>query len=573
MQVYSIAHTAGVDLDPRINEAVIKALAACLPTAIVDLGPARPQFSNVKTNIAQKNEARGSRQALQVYLRCFTDMILGKDPDLSKGSLSFPAQATLLGLHMRTRDFSFSKRLYQLIRLREPDREFWSTAPKAGSLKQSALLPLAGPDHDTFMWLFVESLCSLPRPHFAVRLYLDWLASGNTLSSRLTAIFVKALLRAGLISTVQRVLQELHQDRAFLPARLARSLVASFAEAGFPDVAVQLATNVSQMTAATTSFQSLQKASPYADGHSYERDAWVLGSNLNLMSIALDRSSEAIGPTEVDLHRKVFCLFEEFRFGLTHHLLGAMTATKSNDGSKLQSLSLADVRMAYNAVMRVRLAAVSEGRGVDATLARLESELGWDLVKSTCDHVEDLFNELKDLGAEPDSVSWTLRLKAGLYACLKAPTVDQRDALLQVSIETFRQAFEGEFRSDGRLQGLESKAFAVNFNSSAPARPQKVKVQPALVSSLIDACRRCNDLKAGIGVYEMHKRQSGFNVQIEKARLMLLAALAEPGKWESELELLSRRRNFLVETNDRFLKQLQALSRSGGLPTSSSASP
>lgn len=567
MQVYSIAHTVGVDLDPRINEAVIRTFVTCLPTAIVDLGPARAQFSNVKPNVAQKNEARGSRQALQVYLRRFTGMILGKDPDLSKGSLSFPAQATLLGLHMRTRDFDFSRRLYQLLRLREPDREFWSSAPEAGSLKQSALHPLAGPDHDTFMWLFVESLRSLPKSHLAVRLYLDWLASGNTLSSRLTAVFVRALLRAGLTSTVQRVLQELHQDRVFLPARLARSLVASFAEAGFPDLAVQLATNVSQMTAATTPFQSLQKANQ--DASSYDRESWVLGSTLNLMSIALDRCSNSVGPEDADLHRRVFRLFDEFRLGLTHHLFGAMTRTEPRGDSQLQSLSVADIRKAYNAVMTVRLTSISGAHSSDADSAKSGSVSGWDLIKSTCDHIEDLFNELKDLGADPDDVSWNLRLGAGLHACLKSPSAKERDILLQTLIERFKQSFDDEFRSDGTLQGLlGSRDPAADSKPAGSERPQRVKVQPDIVSSLIDACRQCNDLEAGISVYKMHMRQSGFNVQIEKARLLLLAALAETGRWESEFELLTKRRNFHVEINDRFLEQLQNLARTGRPPTS-----
>lgn len=530
MKVYSIAHTVGVDLDLRINEAVIKAFSACLPTSVLDLGPARAQFSTVKPNIAQRNEARGSRHALQVYLQHFTDMILAKDPDLSKGSLSFPAQATLLGLHMRTRDFASTKRLYELVRLREPDREFWLQSPGAGSLKLSALHPLAGPDNDTFRWLFVESLRSLPNPYFAVRLYLDWLASGNTLPSRITAIFVKVLLRAGLTSTVQRVLQELHQDHAFLPARLARSLVASFAEAGFPDIAVELATNVSQITAATTSFKPVQEASPHADETSIQRDSWLLGSTLNLISIALDRSSKAIGPTDVDLHRKVFRLFDEFRIGLTHQLLRAMTATDPKAGTQLHSLSLADVRNAYNAIMKVRLLTVSEHRGGDASVAGQQLEVDWKMIKSTCGHVAALFDELKDLGAEPDKVSWDLRLKAGVHACLHAPTLEERTHWLQQTIKSFKQSCKSESRMHDALPGFESKVSAVNFRPAAASRSQKVKVLPAVVSSLIDACRRCNDFTSGIQVYETHLRQNGFNASVEKEKHQLLAAWAEPGK-------------------------------------------
>lgn len=554
-QVYSIARSVGVDLDSRVNEAILKALSACLPTAIVDLGPARSRFSKVKAHIAQRNEDRGSRQALQVYLRRFSVMILGEDPDLSKGSLSFPAQATLLGLHMRTRDYSFSRRLYQLVRLCGPDRDLWSTDPAAGSLRHCAIHPLAAPDDNAFLWLFAESLRSSARIDFAIRLYLDWHGSGNGLPSGLTAVFIQALLRAGLTTVVQRVLRELQQERVLLPARLARSLVISFAEAGFPDLALELAWTVSQAAASST---SLHKPDPEVSKGSFKRDSRLLSPSLKLMSLAMDRASKISDPQDVERHRKVLRLFDEFRLGLAHHLFGMFN--RAGCDSELQEqvpdpLTLQDVRMAYNATMRARMANVMRGVDIESTPAEEQPGALQPDIELVHGDVEALFAEMENLGVEANSDAWTLRLTSCLQASLKASTEAQQEYHLQKSLDLYKHASEQVFRSDGLVQEPEQTS------SSSSTNLHPVAVHPSVVSVLINICCRCNRLPAGLGVYAIHKGQGGFNVHVEEARLMLLAALAEPGVWQRELEQLVQGRNAATfKPDERFLKRLRTLS-------------
>ena len=555
IKVYTLAHTIGVDLDPRLNEAVLRALAFCLPSAIVDLGPARSRFTNVKPQIAQRNEDHGSRQALQIYLRRFSSIIFRIDPDLSNGSLTFPAQATLLGLHMRTRDYISSKRLYQLIRLREPERELWSSQPEAESLRSSALHPLAAPDQDAFMWLFANSLRGAKKPTFAVRLYLDWLASGNTLPSRLTGVFVRALLRAGHTSVVQRVFQELQEKRVVLSARLVRSLVISFAEAGFPELAVEMASNTSQLAVATGPYQ---KAGASMDASQQASSSWLLGSTLNLMSMAMDRSSRALSSQDDDSHRKVLRLFDEFRLGLTHHLLGATHDRDEHLQPQSQSqrkVTLGDIRMAYNASMRAYLSHIMGAADGLASLAGQEGNSASSAVQSTCEFIEMLFKELQDLGVEPDSETWTLRLTSYLHAFFTAPTSPEQRQRLHESLEVFELASDRTYTADGPLPGLGSQS------TSMQEHTLQVRVRAEVAAALIDACRRCSDLRSGLGVYDRCMRQGGdVDVHIEKARLMLLAALSEPNKWRDELDRLVSRNKRAFQHNDRFVKQLQALS-------------
>ncbi|SNX85260.1 uncharacterized protein MEPE_03969 [Melanopsichium pennsylvanicum] len=571
-KVYTIAHNIGVDLDSRLYEAVLKAFAWCLPTSVINLGPSRTRFTKVKAHIAQRNEKHGSRQALQVYLRRFTVMILARDPDLSKGSLSFAAQATLLGLHMRTRDYTYSKRLYQLIRLREPNRELWSTDFKAGSLQCSALHPLAAPDHATFMWLFAESTRSTPEPHFVVRLYLDWLASGNTLPSSLTALFVKNLLRAGHISVLQRVLQELQEERILLPASLARSLVASFAEAGFPDLAVEMASNVSRITVAATSFQTYMSR---ADTSLSDLDPWLLSSTLQLVSVALDRSSRSFSVQADSLRCKVLRLFDEFRLGLSHHLFGTSKSKEDTSVSRAQTqynITSKHVRKAYNAVMRTQLSMVMDAIDDDGPLGGRGSGLSADAVASGCAHIEELFKELVDLGVDPDSDSWTLRLASKMYACLVVLTSPERQDRLQKTLDLFRHASEQTFRRDGPLQPAQRDSIG-KVPISSKEKPAQVNVHSAVVSALIDACRRCEDLKSGLGVYEVFMKQSGFNLHVEKQRLMLLAALDKPSKWQNELDSLMYRGTTAFKHDQRFVEQLEELSHATNSRTTFNAKP
>ncbi|EST07974.2 hypothetical protein PSEUBRA_002359 [Kalmanozyma brasiliensis GHG001] len=569
MKVYTAAHSASVDLDSRLNQAIIKALASCLPTAVADLGPRRSRFTKIKTHITQRNEQRGSKQALRVYLRQFADMLLTSDPDLSKGSLSYPAQATLLGLHMRTRDYAFTKRLYQLIRIREPTRQLWSSDTKGDSLQSAALDPLAGPDQDTFMWLFAESLRSPARTVFAVQLYFDWLASGHTLPSSLNAIFVKGLLRAGLLSVVQRVLQQWEGDRALLTAGLARSLVLSFADAGFPDLAMELVVNVSQATASTHFFQN---ATADVGGSDDSGEAWRLVSSLKLMSIALDRSSRVAAPDFGDLDRRVLRLFEEFRLGLTHHLCMNMSqrAESAQTGSSSSGLTLRDVRMAYNASMRASLSVLPSPSGVSTTTNADASEADCELVRSTCVHVEELFGELKDLVAEPDSDSWNLRLTAHLHACLAAPSQAQRASRLQTATEMLERTYGQTFRTDGDLQATEPEAH--DLAPSMKARGTRpVEVHAAVVAAAMDASRLCGDLESGLHVYQLHMRHSDPDTLVEKARLLLLADLAEPRQWRNELDRLLQRSKSVLGLNDDFLKQLQTLSNAATQRTATNA--
>lgn len=553
-KVYATAHSIGVDLDSRLNSAIIKALTSCLPSAVADLGSDRSRLTQINGQIARRNEEHGSKHALKQYLRQFTTMVLGSDPDLSRSSLSYPAQATLLGLHMRVRDYSFTKRLYQLIRLRDPDRDLWSSDSK-DSLQHAALQSLAAPDRDAFMWFFAESLRSSAKTVFAVQLHLDWVASGNAIPSSLNAMFVQSLLRAGLIPIVRRVLQELEADRTLLPARLARSLVASFADAGYPDLAMEMAVNVSQLTSPT---YPSQRGKVDKDEASGSRDSWILVSTLKLMSVALDRSSRASVSKDGDLHRKALRLFEEFRLGLTHHLF--MNTAASEDAPQAQApieVTLQDVRMAYNACMRASLSVLPSPIPSSETMDVSDSEFTWETTESTCLHMEGIFNELKDLGAEPDDDSWNLRLTSSLHACLAAPDQAGRTEWLRKALGFFDQASEQVFKTDGPLHASEQKVLST---SPGDGDVHRVVVHPAVVASIIDASRCCRDLESGLRVYEVHMRQSGFNVYVEKARLTLLAEMGEPHEWRNELQRLMQQHKSAFRHDEHFMKQLQMLS-------------
>ncbi|TKY89868.1 hypothetical protein EX895_001165 [Sporisorium graminicola] len=559
-KVYTTAHAAGVDLDSRLNLAVVNVLASCLPSAVADLGPSRSRHTKISAQLARRNEEHGSKQALKQYLRQFTTMVLGSDPDLSKGSLSYPAQATLLGLHMRTRDYSFSKRLYQPIRLRDSDRELWSFDPKAGSLQYAALHPLSAPDRDAFTWFFAESLRFSAKTVFAVQLHLDWIASGNVMPSSLNAMFVRSLLRAGLIPVVRRVLHELEVDRSLLPARLARSLVVSFAEAGYPDLAMELVVNVSQLTSPTYLSQRGKVDKHAASG---SRDTWILVSTLKLMSVALEHSSKAPAAKDGELHRKVLRLFEEFRLGLTHHLF--INMAQSKDASQAQAptaVSLRDVRMAYNACIRASLSGLPTSFRVSEMTDSSDPDVSWDTTESTCLHVEELFNELRDLGVEPDDDSWNLQLTSSLHACFAAPDQAGRTEWLQKALSLFEHASKQVFKADGPLHGSEHNSSALDTFRSASENDDihRVTLHPAVVAAIIDASRCCRDLESGLRVYELHQRRNGFNVHVEKARLTLLADLAEPRECRTELQRLTQQHKSAFRHSDRFMKHLHMLS-------------
>ncbi|SJX63971.1 uncharacterized protein SRS1_11200 [Sporisorium reilianum f. sp. reilianum] len=558
-KVYATAHAIGVDLDSRINTAVINTLASCLPSAVAELGPERSRFTKISAQTARRNEERGSKQALRQYLRQFTTMVLGTDPDLSKGTVSYPAQATLLGLLIRTRDYSFSKRIYQLIRLHDSNRELWSWDANTESLQRAALHPLAAPDHSAFMWLFAESLRSSAQTLFAVQLHLDWIAGGNAIPSSLNALFVRSLLRAGLIPVVRRVLQELEADRSLLPARLARSLVVSFADAGYPDLAMEMVVNVSQLTSPT---YLSERGKVDQDGTPDSSDSWILVSTLRLMSVALEHSSRAFASKDADLHRKVLRLFEEFRLGLTHRLF--ITSMAQSQGTAHAQapigITLRDVRMAYNACMRATLAGLpSPLRASEMTDSR-DPEVSWHTTEAACMHVHELFIELSDLGVEPDGDSWNLRLTSSLHACLAAPDQAARTGWLQKALALFEQATEQVFEADGPLCASEHAV----ASASESEKVHRVSVHPAVVTALIDASRCCRDLECGLRVYDVHLRQSGFNVHVEKARLMLLADLAEPTEWRDELQRLVQQHQSAFKCDDRFMKQLQMLSGAAG---------
>lgn len=559
IKVYSTAHSIGVHLDPRLNEAIVKALASCLPTSIVDLGPERSRFTKFKAHIARRNEQRGSKQALREYLRHVTTMVLARDPDLSKATLSFPAQATLLGLHMRTRDYTFSKRLYQLIRLNGSSAEFWSADPHLASLRLSGLNPLAGPDRDTFMWLFLESTRSVQNSAFSVQLYLDWLASGNPFPPSLCANFLRGLLRADLLPVVRRVLMELQENRSLLQARLARSLVASFADAGFPDLAVELVVNVSQLTA-STSLGQISNAS--TDSASGTRDSSLLTSTLGLMGLALDRSSRHLSSNDDDLLRKILGVFEEFKLGLTHHLLktGAREIDASHDAATRATAR--DVRLAYNAAMRASLSVMPDPLRGPASVDAVQSKIGWESIKSACSLAEELFKELEDLGAEPDNDSWNLRITSKLLACHSAPDLGEREAWLQSALEAVVHVFEQDFRAERPPQALrhDHRAHPADTSAFEDKYAQRAVVHPAVVAAAIDASRCCDNLEGGLRVYKLHMRHSGFNVQVEKARLMLLADLAEPHQWRNELDTLKRHSKTAFKLDKHFVQQLQQLS-------------
>ncbi|GAC95815.1 hypothetical protein PHSY_003392 [Pseudozyma hubeiensis SY62] len=565
MKIYSIAHAIDADLDSRLNEAVVKALASCLPTSIVDLGPRRPVLTAFKAHIAQRNEQHGSKHALRKCLRQFTNMVLGRDPDLSKASLSYPAQATLLGLHMRARDYSFSKRLYELMRLRESMAQMWSEDPQAGTLRRSAQNQLAGPDRDSFMWLFAESTRSTATMSFAVQLYLDWVASGNVLPSRLNADFVRGLLRADMIPVVRRVLLELQENRGLLRARLARNLVASFADAGFPDLAVEMVVNVSQLTAST---YALQMSDVGVDIQKNSGNSWLLSSTLELISVALDRSSRLPSSSDGESHRKVLRVFEEFRLGLTHHLFISTSPTTDTsppigDTSEAYAsgrVTTRVIRMAYNAAMRASLSLVPN-HATDATTLEHSSE-GWNAVKSACLHTEELFKELKDLGAEPDEDTWNLRLTSALHASLSAPDQVEKQAWLQTALTLLEEVCECALVVDGPSHASGRNYASHHGDASIPEVEalQRVVVHPAVFAAAIDASRCCGNLEAGLQVYELHVQRGGLNAHVERARLLLLADLAEPHQWRNELDSLMQHQRSALMADKRFLQQLKMLS-------------
>ncbi len=351
------------------------------------------------------------------------------------------------------------------------------------------------------MWLFAESLRTPARTVFAVQLYFDWLASGKPFPTSLNAIFVQALLRDGLISVVQRVLQQLEDDRTLLTARVARGLVLSFADAGFPHLAMELVISVSRSTAST---RLLHKSRTDTDGSDGSDDAWRLSSSLKLMSIALDRSSR-VAPSEFgQLHREVLRLFEEFRLGLTHHLCLTMSQrTDETQSGLFSTVTLQDVRMAYNAAMRASLSALPS-IDMNTALDTGGASVDWDDILSTCAHVEELFDELSDVGAGPDSDSWNLRLTSSLHACFAAPSQVERKQRLQETIEMLEQASGQLFERDGDLQTMKDKN--VRHSDGEGQDICHVEIHAAVVAAVIDASRSFRDLELGLRASKASQR-------------------------------------------------------------------
>ncbi|KAN0065919.1 hypothetical protein ACQY0O_001052 [Thecaphora frezii] len=575
MRVYSSARRADVEIDAKLHTEVVQALSVLLRLSLVKIGNAEMVArtrDHTRAHLARLNEDIGSRQLLQTYLRRLTTSILSMDPTLRGGSLDLRTHASLLGLHMKVRDYSFSKRLYQLFRAREPFRNLWSEQKDSGSLRHIALDKTSAPDWSSFGWLFIESLTTSPRPHFATRLYLDWVGSGNTLTAEFNAMYVQALLKSGLRAVAERLLRDLHEQQVAVPASVIRTFVDKFAEAGYPEQAIEMAL---ALTSAWV-MQKLPSSQPGEGGAASLLDDSLVAV-LEIYSIALDKASRARLGWTVERRVGLFKLFDEFRLGLGHLLRrNQIQSTKANAAGAAAVISMRYVRDAYNGAIRTHLEPYGDLTDAQDPLEEMHNHVdpapgaGSTEVTPliTRQQIHKLVEEMKDLGVEPDSWTWTMLIMAEL-----ATAVGMRPSEGQLlrAVRIFETSTEATYLTEGPLT-CGTPATAPNGaqlvidqtrRRQVKAERKPVVLRSEAVGRLIIYLARGEKYGLANSVYAIWKKQQSlaFSAKtwdrgVEGARIYLLAAQGKSEEWHREIVKLTKNG---YKPQPRFLRRLQAM--------------
>ncbi|PWN48130.1 hypothetical protein IE53DRAFT_364140 [Violaceomyces palustris] len=469
MRVYFESQASGHVPDRSTHDDLVLGLSELLERSKWDLGDYVPperrgEAGDRLHNRIKRLERFGSVDSLMLEARRLTTSILTIDPTLmTKGTLSFRAHTSLLGIHIKVRDYEFSKRLYQLARSRRPGSPLWSHRGAEGegdeeeSFSTRSIHPASTPDRSSFGWFFLRSLEVEEgrRLHFSTRLYLDWLSSGNRLSSRFSGMLIKALLKEGMGTVARRLLLDLEDQRVQVPPHLARNIVEAFSEAGHPDHAVNVA------VALTRAWKEQQQQQPLVEGNDEWRNdsASPLRPPLELYSIALDKASKSLHGWTRERKSMILELFDEFRLALGHSLLPVPRSvgqqSKVEADFEHQQVSIQTVRSAYNAAIRTHLSErlshaeklklqklrdearatarkeasdfklyfirkdrIGEGPNAEEgddqankeTNAKMEKEEAMLLAAARRLQIERLLREMESLGVEPDHDTWGLRI-------------------------------------------------------------------------------------------------------------------------------------------------------------------
>ncbi|PWY99691.1 hypothetical protein BCV70DRAFT_200619 [Testicularia cyperi] len=574
LRTYAIAAKAKLDTNQHLHKGVIRAFVACLPFFVLNLGPRRSRFTDVKPQLAERNEKNGSRRTLQMYLRRFTTLLLARDPDLARQSLSLRCHAILLGLFLRTRDYSFSKRLYRLFQLREPEANLWSDIDPASCLLKGTFDPLSAPDHTSFGWFFAESIRATSNPQFALQLYRDWTASGNVLPAELTALLIQALLRSGLTAEAQRVLADSQDRRMLVSPRLARILTTSLSDAGFPTFAMEMAGALAsqRMAQEMKAPAATRPQSRNARAHAHE-SAQGMGPSLKLLSIALDRASNARAPWTLERKQTILRQFEDFRLGLTHHMLrgpakhGIQAPATTQTSSSAVTIQV--VRAAYNAVMRAVLAPLSDDLQFSPHKSAAVAVTSDADTPYTDGQMQELFDELRDIGVDPDGETWTLLLHASLQcpASQSKPKGSRASSPLSTeqllkAMHIFRQGAEASFIEDGPFPDdtVESPDAAERAGTRKP-----VLVREQVVAELMYGLCDADKADLAVRIYSIFRAQQrddcaaspapASSIEVEKAYLCALALQGKETEWQEKVQQLNES-NKGLKLSSKFLRKL-----------------
>ena len=579
LRIYPAARKIGVRVDPIFHDLMVSNFSILLRSSITKLGDfdaKRRRKDSTRSQLARKMENKGEGTSFQLLLRRYTTAVLTEDPDLRDDSLGLRAHATLLGLHMKVRDYSFSKRLYQLFRVREPSRDLWREEPGSDSLYFLSLDRAAAPDRSSFGWFFLESIRASTGMYFAVRLYLDWVASGNKLSPDMIGLLVPALLKDGLKDVTQRILRDMHEQRIQIPRHLAETFVASFADAGFPEVSISMATVLSDIS---ERHRLRQRSSSLRDSEQAETEHTVstetLLSTIKIYSVALDRASKSSVPWSSPRKAHILRLFDDYRLALAHvmreHVGEDNRWTQHGANTPSGFLSISSVRLAYNAAIRTHLEVRGLGEEddlphnavVDLDFPHFGGQDGTALsfldMEITRRKVVKLVNEMKDLGVDPDHNTWGMLIGSDLgFGSIRGSFETRKKHLLR-AVQTFMESIEATFLEDGVL-GPGQESFDAHLRveklrkKAAVTGPKrnKIQIKSGIVGRLIVNLARASMFEAAQRIYKIWKmrqllrygldgplsRKAGWDKGIEGARIYLLACKGKQIEWRRELDVL-----------------------------------
>lgn len=493
----------------------------------------------------------------------FTTSILASDPTMV-ATTSIGAHRTLLRIHLDLRDYSYAKRLYQLIQLRVRSSGS-GTRTATGAEIRPAWLPC---DRARFGWFFVHALKVAKQPSFAARLYVDFIASSQRVSPTFHGLLLSSLLQAGLVQVAQRILTELRAQRARIPPGFARTLVGAFADVGQPDAALSVA-------------------------HELVRAFAPNPAPLEVYAIALNSASRARTGWTAERRDRILQLFEGFRSALNqapHRKEGIAPPRTSRNEDVFKT-----AREAYNAAIRTHIgehlmpqktryphmisfpASDSDSHSYphseerDDEGAFLHTPLSLSLSRRHA--VDELVQEMDDRGLEGDEDTWGLRILVQLMPdpdsslALETPLPQKRlsramglfDASLAASYPTggkfeLRNLADSSHSADtpeGESSGLDTAVKAIADTRDAPRKP--VRLKSAIVGRLmmrLTAAGRYDDANRVFRSWRSHlplhpspssasgssaDRRSGYDRGVEGARLYLLAAQGLVWKQRAEL--------------------------------------